>query len=81
MSEIMNRNWNILQINNEFHGVSPEDYMSQQIKRTFNIFHKLTCKNQYVMTSGIWSYFQETFWIIKLETLAPKKLNQELNNV
>ena len=24
---------------------------------------------------------QEDFWIIKLQTLAPKKLNQELNNV
>ena len=23
--------------------------MSQQIKRTFNIFHKLTCKSQYVI--------------------------------
>ena len=25
--------------------------------------------------------WQEDFWIIKLETLAPKGLNQELNNV
>ena len=24
---------------------------------------------------------QEDFWIIKLQKLAPKKLNQELNNV
>ena len=102
----MNRNWNILQINTEFHGVfqatpmiafkrsqnlqeiigghtvkqgkvfkknlaringksvpcsltrpslcctqvlNTETFMSQQAKRTFSIFHKLTCKTQYVI--------------------------------
>ena len=106
ISKIVNRNWNILQINTEFHGVfqatpmiafkrsqnlqeiigghtvkqgkvfkknlarikgksvpcSPtipslcctqvlntQTFMSQQTKRTFNIFHKLTCKSQYVI--------------------------------
>ena len=28
-----------------------------------------------------WLKRREDFWIIKLETLAPKELNQELNNV
>ena len=126
--------------------------MSQQTKRTFNIFHKLTCKSQYAMyltecilckiqyvgksetpfnlrlnnhrkdvnnpkATPACNHFKiyghnfmkhakftlieelteisnvskdtvklrlkrrEDFWIIKLETLAPKGLNQELNNV
>ena len=102
----MNRNWNILQLNNEFHGVfqtklmtvfkrsknlqeilgantfkqrkvfktillmlnvkslpcsstrpssccaqiiNTQTFMIQQTKRTFNLFHKLTCKSQYVI--------------------------------
>ena len=102
----MNRNWNILEINTEFHGVfqitpmiafkhrknlqkiigghtvkpgkvfkksldilngrsvpcsstrpslcctqivNTQTFMSEQTKRTFNIFHKLTCKSQYVI--------------------------------
>ena len=205
----MNRKWNILQINTEFHGgfqatpmiafkrsqnlqeiigghtvkegkvfkknlaringksvpcsstrpslcctqvLNTQTFMSQQTKRTFNIFHKLTCKSQYVIYLMEWilckiqyvkksnipfnlrlnshrkdvynpkaipacNHFKihghnlmkhakftlteqlpeisnvskdtlrlrlkrrEDFWIIKLETLAPKGLNQELNNV
>ena len=205
----MNRNWNILQISTEFHGVlratpmiafkrsknlqeiigghtvkqgnvfkknlirlngksmpcistrvllcctqvlNTQTFMSQQTKRTFNIFHKLTCKSQYVIYLMEWilckiqyvgkfenpfnlrqnncrkdvnnpkaipacNHFKihghnfmkhakftlikqlmeisnvskdiirprlkrrEDFWIIKLKTLAPKGLNQELNNV
>ena len=106
ISKIVNRNWNILQINTEFHGVfqatpmiasklsknlqeiigghavkqgkvfkknlagtngksapcsstrpslcctqvlNTQRFMSQQTKRTFDIFHKLTCKSQYVI--------------------------------
>ena len=106
ISKIVNKNWNILQINTEFHGVfqatrmiafkrsknlqeiigshavkqeivfkknlarinrkyvpcsltrpslcctqvlNIKTFMSQQTKRTFNIFHKLTCKSQYVI--------------------------------
>ena len=102
----MNRNWNILQLSNEFHGVfqtklmtvfkrsknlqeilgantfkqrkafkkillmlnvksmpcsstrpssccaqiiNTQTFMIQQTKRTFNLFHKLTCKSQYVI--------------------------------
>ena len=100
----MNRNWNILQINNEFHRVfkdtpmiafkrsknhqeitgshtvkqgfkknltrlngnsmhcsstrpslcctqvlNTQTFTNQQTKRTFNIFHKLTCQSQYVI--------------------------------
>ena len=29
--------------------VNTQTFMSQQTKRTFNIFHKLTCKSQYVI--------------------------------
>ena len=32
-------------------------------------------------TIRLWLKRREAFWIIKLETLAPKGLNQELNNV
>ena len=32
-------------------------------------------------TIRLWLKRREYFWIIKLETLAPKGLNQELNNV
>ena len=106
ISKIMNRNWNILPINTEFHGVfqatpmiafkrsknllkiigsntvkqgkvfkknlaklngksvpcsstrpslcctqvlNTQTFMSQQTKRTFNIFYKLICKSQYVI--------------------------------
>ena len=106
ISKIVNRNWNILQINTEFHRVfqatpiiafkhskflqeivgghtvkqgkvfkknlarlngksvpcgsmrpslcctqvlNTETFMSQQTKRMFNTFHKLTCKSQYVI--------------------------------
>ena len=132
--------------------LNKKTFMSQQTKRMFNIFHKLTCKSQYVIylmecilckiqyvgkseTSfnlrlnnhkkdvcnpkaiPVSNHFKihghnfmkhakftlieqlteisniskdtlrlrlkrrEDFWIIKLETLAPKGLNQELNNV
>ena len=209
ISKIVNRNWNILQINTEFHGVfqatlmiafkrsrnlqeiigghtvkqgkvfkknlagingksvpcsstrpslcctqvlNTQTFMSQKTKRTFNIFHKLPCKSQYVIylmecilckiqyvgksetpfnlrlnnhrkdvynpkaipacnhfkihghkfmkhakftpieqlaeisnvskdTLRLRLKRREDFWIIKLETLAPKGLNQELNNV
>ena len=29
--------------------LNTKTFMSQQTKRTFNIFHKLTCKSQYVI--------------------------------
>ena len=32
-------------------------------------------------TLRLWLKRREDFWIIKLETLAPKELNEELNNV
>ena len=131
--------------------INTQTFTSQQTKRTFNIFHKLTCKSQYVtylmeriickiqyvvksetpfnlrlnnhrkdvnnpkaipacnhfkmhghnfMKHAKFTLIEqlteisnvgkdtlklqlkrlEDFWIIKLETLAPKRLNQELNN-
>ena len=132
--------------------LNTQTFMSQQTKRTFNIFHKLTCKSQYVSylmecilckiqydgksetpfnlrlnnhsknvsnpkAIPAFNHFKihghnfkkhakftlieklteiskpskgtlrlrpkrrEKFWIIKLEALAPKGLNQELNSV
>ena len=132
--------------------LNTQTFMSQQTKRTFNIFHKLTCKSQYViylmecilckiqyvgksetpfnlrlnnhrkdvnnpksilacnhfkihghnfMKHAKFALIElltktfnvskntlrprlkrrEDFWIIKLETLAPKGLNQKLNDV
>ena len=132
--------------------VNRQTFMSQQTKRTFNIFNKLTCQSQYIiylmecilckiqyigksetLFNLRWNnhrkdvnnpkvipactHFEihgqnftkhakftliehlteisniskdtlrlplkqrENFWIIKLETLTPKGLNQELNNV
>ena len=129
-----------------------QTFTSQQTIRTFNIFHKLTCKSQYVIylmecilckiqhvgksetpfnlrlnnhrkdvnnpkaipacnhfkmhghnfmkhvkftlieqlteisninkdTLKLWLKRREDFWVIKLETLTPKGLNQELSNV
>ena len=132
--------------------INTQTFTSQQTNRTFNIFHKLTCKSQYIIylmeriickiqnvvksetpfnlrlnnhrkdvnnpkvipvcnhfkmnghnfmkhakftlieqLTEIWNVRKDTirirlkrledFWIIKLETLAPKGLKQELNNV
>ena len=81
--------------------LNTQTFTSQWTKRTFNIFHKLTCKSQYVMNHAKFILIKqltelsnvskdtlrlrlkrrEDFWIIKLETLAPKGLNQPLNNV
>ena len=48
----------------------------------FTLIEQLTeISNVSKGTLRLWLKRREDFWIIKLETLAPKGLNQELNNV
>ena len=48
----------------------------------FTLIEKLTeISNLSKDTLRLWLRPREDFWIIKLETLPPKGLNQELNNV
>ena len=55
--------------------VNTQTFMSQQTKRTFNIFRKLTCKSQYV------TYLMECT-LCKIQYLGKSKtpLNLRLNN-
>ena len=60
--------------------LNAQTFMSQKIKRMFNIFHKITCKSQYVI------YLMECIlceieYIGKNETPFNLRLNNHRNNV
>ena len=61
---------------------SLQTFTSQQTKRTFNTFHKLTCKSQHVISlmEGILCKFQ---YVVKSETPFNLRLNdyrKDINN-
>ena len=55
--------------------LNAQTFMSQQTKRTFNIFHKLTCKSQYVI------YLMECIlYKIQYVGKSETRFNLRLNN-
>ena len=82
MSIIIAKNWSILQLSPTLLKIFDDKPMITYIEQIYILIEQI---NNTIITDRdiikVRLNRREKFWILKLDTLTPKVLNQELNNV